>query len=380
MRVVIIAILLLLSACTKGQTGILGVQVSPSVDYNVLVENGTFTPATASTADLATYRSYNLGWLLSWNLNQFYGYFPAVVSGSTITQTPPAPSYFTAYTPNIAAWADSAVAHGVDFVYFTIENEYGYLLYNSDVTPLSGQYHANYMTPTDTIVDRYVREFTSRGIRVGMYFNLEWNWNGVPSGGISTQSSGYKTEIYNYYALIAQEVMRKWPDIDMFWLDYGPAETTFRQKMYNAIKSINPNALVVGNGMGTTDFQHYPYDVQSTEEYFILTNGSTAYQTTSRTNGSTTYYVPQEGIFTPRSQFSEWYYVDDTCPLQPVVSPFDGSTPFVKDQYQSVSTSQGLVNSLRTYTCPVVANMIADRYGVLVPAALDHNRQINFNP
>jgi hypothetical protein len=392
MRILILSILFILSAGAKGQTsGILG-PVSTSIDFNTLVDGGTFTPATSLTANVQQYRDYDYGWLIHYGINTYNGHW-----ADQRTQVPPPPSAFNPTSVNVAAWADSALAHGLDYAGLTVINEYGFLLYNSQVAynmeriALGAGYSPYYEAPYcvqpgyDTaILSKFVTEFSSRGIEPMFYFGYGGNMNLFQySTGVmwDIADAGREELVIQYYCKVAQELARKWPRVKYYWVDLAATgfPTGAIQRLYNAFKSINPDIVVIGNALGESDFARFPYDIGSVEEYIAYGNPSYVSGNTLSHVG-TTYHIPREIVGTPYSDYSQWYYYDELCPDQPVNNPFTGVPPYVKMQAVSTATFQGLVDVARGANRPFLAVMMVDRDGNLVQATKDYYRHIDFQP
>ncbi len=394
-RFLIIA-LLLFSACTKGQ--VIGVYngadpVAPVIptppDFSVLINNGTFSPSTTLTSYVNQYQNYQKGWLINLNMNPFLGsYVNAVGAGIN----PPDPAMFNIKNLDVARWADSAVAHDIDYVVITIINEWGFKLwrsktpYNMATIKLGNGYLSPYYNDysvTDgadtSIVSKIVTEFRSRGIEPVPYINSVTDFNvlhgNIPHASITTAR---QNEYINYMCRLMQEMIITF-GFKYIWIDYAanlPAGLS--QAYYNAIKSADPTCQVIGNALGETNFSRYPYDIASTEEHAIY-SGSIGYRTTSKAYGGTTYYVGQEIVATPYGNMSQWYYYDSLVRYLPTVNPFTGNPPWTNLTETSASTFQNLlVNPSKTYQKPFLAAVIVDRNGVLYEPNLTYLRNLNF--
>lgn len=363
------------------------------VDYNVLVDNGTFSPATSLTANVQQYRDYNYGWLICYTMSTYNGHW-----ADQRTEVPPPPEDFDIASVNIAQWATEAQTRNVDYAALTVLTEYGFCLWPSEVQyngmsriSLGSGYSPYYTDPYCVqpgadlnILDKFVEEFDAVGVEPCFYFGFGGNSNlaQITSGLMwdAAISSDRKELIVQYYCLLAQELARKWPRVIYYWIDMAatgfPANAI--QRLYNAFKSINPNIVFVGNAMGETDFSRYPYDIASVEEYIAYGNPSFISGNTL-THSGTTYHIPREIVGTPYSDYSQWFYYDDLVPDQPVNNPFTGTPPYVKMQAVSTGTFQGLVDVARTANRPFLAAVLVDRDGDLVQENLDFLDTIDFS-
>lgn len=381
-------LLFIFCSCSKAQTHFLGVR---TLDYNVLIDRGTFEPSETLTDNVSQYINYDYGWLIDFTMSTYNGHW-----ADQRTETPPAPADFDITNVNVEQWAIEAEARGVQYAPLTVFTEYGFLLYPSEVNyPMSQISLGSGLSPYYTdpycvqpgadqrILDKFVREFDERGIEPCFYFGFGGNSNlaQITSGNMwdAAISDARKELFVQYYCLVAQELARKWPRVKYYWVDM--AQTGFPanalQRLYNAFKSINPDIVIIGNAVGETDFGRYPYDVASVEEYIAYGNPSFVSGNTLSHSG-TTYYIPREIVGTPYSDYSQWYYYDEFVLDPPVNNPFTGMPPYVKMQSVSTATFQGLVDVARAANRPFLAAMLVDRDGVLVQDNLDFLDTIYF--
>lgn len=172
MRIILSILLLILSSCTKAQVKFLGIRQAAPVDYNVLVDNGTFSPATSLTANVQQYRDYDYGWLIGYTMSTYNGHW-----ADQRTETPPDPADFNIADVDVEQWAIEAETRGVNYAALTVLTEYGFMLWPSEVnynmsqislgSGLSPYYTDPYCVQPGTdqnILDKFVTEFDERGI------------------------------------------------------------------------------------------------------------------------------------------------------------------------------------------------------------------------
>lgn len=359
-------------------------------DYNVLLDNGAFSPSTTLTAAVNKYQSFKYGWLIDYTMSTYNGHW-----ADQRTQTPPPASMFSIANVDVREWAQRAKRAGVQYAGLSVFTEYGFLLYPSEVQynmtriSLGAGFSPYYTDPyciqpgNDlNIVSKFVTEMKAQDIEPVCYFGFGGNSNlvQIASGLLwdAAIDAGRKELFVQYYCKVIQEIIGKF-GFKYIWVDM--AATGFPagaiQRLYNAAKSQDPTVTIIGNVIGETDFSRYPYDIQSTEEYIAYNNPSIITANT-RNHGGTNYYVGQEIVGTPYDEFSQWFYYDELCPDQPVNNPFTGNPPYVKMKAATVATFQGLVNVAKTNNRPFFAAMLVDRYGKLVTDTENYLSLIDF--
>lgn len=390
MRILVTILLFLFASCSKAQQ-FLGVEYNPP--FATLIDNGNFAPATSQTPELAKFEAFRYGWFFNLNMNEFQGsYVNAINAGA-----PPSPaSRFTAQNVNVAKWADSAAAAGVDYAMLTVINEYGFKLWpsktpynmeqismNLPTGPFTSPYYPEYSVLPDyadtAIVAKFVTEFRARGIEPVFYINSVNDYNilggWIPRDGVTAQR---QNEWINYMCRLMQEMIIRF-GVKYLWIDYGAAiPADIPQRYYNAVKSVDPGCMIIGNVGGDASFLRFPYDIQSHEEH-ALDLGSTAYQSSSRTHGGVTYYIPQEIISTPYRDMSQWYYYCIGVDYLPTVSPYTNQPPWYNLEATSISYFQGLANVAYTHNVPLMVAVLVDCNGNMLQSNLNFFHQINFH-
>lgn len=390
MRAYLIIFFVLSFASGRGQ-GVVGRVIPP--DYNTQIDKGTFVPtdsASGAMYGVARHKVFKYGWLICYGMNTYNGHF-----WDEANQVPPPATMFNTTNVNVQKWADTAAVHGIQYAALTVMNEYGFMLWPSEVqynmprislsSGFSPYYTAPYCVQTGTadttIVTKFVNGFAAKGIEPVFYVAVAWNQNlrQVSSGQLWPGIDSTRQELFvQYYCKVVQELARKYPKVKYFWLDMAaPMPQANVQRIYNAIKSVNPTITVIGNVQNDASFAKFPYDVASVEEY-IAYNSPGIVASNYRSFGGTTYYIGQEIVGTPYSTYSQWYYYDDLCPDQPVTNPLGTPAGYVKMSAVAPSTFQGLVNNAYGYNRPFLAAMLVDRNGNLVQENLDYLRQIIF--
>jgi hypothetical protein len=338
-------------------------------------------PAIIQTPGVKKYEDFRYGWIIDFAMNCFSGYPSTLVHDGAPA---PPPETFNVTNVNVAAWAEAARARGVDYAMLSVLNEYGFAMYDTHV-----EHNMTVVTPThakygiqpgfDThVTQKFVTEFRNRGIEPVAYINYVGNVNMPDYTTFSGITGLRREETIVYYENLLKEIATRF-DFKYYWFDVADTpHPDVQQRLYDAVKSITPDASIVGNALGETSFARFPYDLESTEEHAVY-DGNHNYRTKTRTHTGTDYYVGQEIIATPYSEFSEWYYIDDECPYQPQFSPFDGTTPWVKLQQQDPALFQGLINEAHLYNIPFCSLMMVNRAGNLVADTLDYLDGMDFN-
>ena len=346
-----------------------------------LVDKGTFAVPATPSATAARYATFKLGVMLAFNLNEFAGYMPDN-GGYQGSKDLPSRDVMNTKSVNCRAMAAYAKSIGAQYALITAGNETGFDLfscktnYNMQRIPLPTRTNGTqFYSPTqpfpycpragvgDTnVLENFCREMRNVGIEPGIYFNATLNINltDIHIGYTQQLQATRQEQVVDYDCRRIQEILRRFK-IKIMWCDLvGPQVNNLFGRIYNAIKSIDPDCVMVGNGAGA----YLGGDVQSTEEYVIY-GGSVAYQTRLRNN----LQIPQEIVLTPHGANSQWYEVDDQCPVQP---------PYVKNLFDPVSKVQTMVGNARQYGCPLLVNMFVNRDGTLFQPDKDFFAQVNF--
>lgn len=355
-----------------------------AVDYNILIDNGTFAPSLVRTPAVAKYLSFKTIWLNHFSINTYYGHW--------YTQrnlNPPAASFFNPININCEAWAIAAKARGVDCIGVTVINEYGFCIYPSEVNYNMPQinlsngrkspfFQNRYCVQPEydvLLLDKFVAACVKHGIEPMFYVGMGADSN---LAGISMWDPAIPTDrrqaFIDYRCKILQELARKFPRVKYYWIDMADGYMVQNnpeavQRFYNALKSINPDLTFIGNVAGEHLFERFPYDIQSTEEYAIF-DGNDVYKRKISYHDGVGYPIGQEIVATPYD-FSFWYYIDDLCPVQPGID-YDGQTQIVKMRAQAPSLFQSIIDKARDEKIPFTHCMMTNRNGVLVQELLDY--------
>jgi hypothetical protein len=384
------ALMVFLLVNTMAQSPLSGFGEQPK-EFSKLIERGNFTPSATLTKEVANFQSFKKGWLVNFNLNVFIGsYYDQIRAGVN----PPPPSIFNLKYVNVDAWADSAIAHGINYIVVTFENEYGFKLWNSRtpynmkrinlpikpggfMSPFYDDYDVQNNFDTG-LVKRVVTTFRSRGIEVIPYINSVGDYN-VLGGGLPNTNipESRIMEFINYKSRLLQEQILTF-NFHYVWIDYAASVPAgLAQAFYNAVKSVDSTCQVIGNVLGTSEYGRWPFDIASTEEHSLYAS-NTFYQSDTYVHNGTTYYAGQELVATPYGEMSQWYYYDQKVSYLPGENPFTNKPPWYSMLETDKIKFQGIVTSSRKFSRPFLAAVFIDRNGVLVPATLDYLRQIDF--
>ena len=331
------------------------------------------TPSTTRTAEVKKYEDWRYGWIIHYGINQYNGHW-----ASQFGQQPPNPSIFTATNVDVDSWVEKALEAGIDYAVLTITNEYGFQLFPHtipyNITGWNPPYPYYCVPPTadQHIVDKFVTKFRAAGIEPIPYFSYVTNSNlRQPSDYPTTfgiMSGTTREQAISFYERLLEEIHTRF-NFNYYWFDLADAPyNDVQQRLYDKLKSLNSNIVIMGNNIGEANFERYPYDMGSTEEYAIY-GGNVNYQNKLRVKNGIIYYVGQEIVGTPYGSNSQWYYYDNLCPVQP---------PYTKMLAQSKAQFQGIVDKARDVNIPFLSLMMVDRNGDLVQETIDYLADINF--
>jgi alpha-L-fucosidase len=329
-----------------------------------LIERGNYSPAKTVNKRLLEYQNYKKGWLIDWGMETFWG-VPWGATGQA-----PSPSYFDIPKVDMTDWVTQAKQCDIQYAIITAVTEFGFHLWpsnvqfksvkNSGIEPTHENYSVRGLADPN-ILSEFISQFRAAGIEAGVYYNLSIDWNiiGSMDGIVDAFLSDdiRRADIVLYWCLQLQELLTRY-GFTIVWLDGFKILTNAEyQKIYNAIKSINPDCLVIMNAIGDTGFSQYPYDVGSTETSFV-DGGNLAYTYRSRNHGGENYLVMQEIVSSGTTPTGPqiWYYYDDLCVRPP-------SPPMVlvtQEYYQS------LYDIAKSNGAPLLCAVMPDRYGNLL--------------
>ena len=345
-------------------------------------------PSYILTPQVDFYQKKKYGWLICYGMNTFYGHFWSVRNTGS---APPASTMFNTANVDVESWAIKAKEAGVQYAALTVQNEYGFCLWSSNVSfsnvpqvsingrifpPNQNPYCVQSGIADLNITQKFVDEFRARNIEPVAYVNVSDN-KFMCDGPIYRFGNSVQTDAYvQYLCNICVELIELY-GFKYIWLDaYDSNVGIGMQRIYDAIKVADPECQVIGNVVGETNFSRYPYDLQSTEEYIAYNNPSII-SSNYRTYNGETFYVGQELVGTPYYQMSQWYDYDENVIVQPTVSPINGA-PYVKLLEDNPTNFQNLVNNARLNERSFLAGVLVKRNGDLLQSNLDFLTSKNF--
>lgn len=358
-----------------------GTHNATAVAPQYVVPVSTFTPAVPPTAAAEAFRDFNYGWLTQLGMQTWAERDYSTQVGTGNAPAPPQTFALANADSGLDALVSAAVADGVKYLGYVAHNEEGFLLYPSTVPmnipqythttpqgnqftgPVYQQYQVVPGVADQNILGKFVSKCRAAGIEPFVYFGLSGDLN-ISNGECFAQ--GFPQErhqaIANYWAALLTEVVSKY-GFKYVWTDLAGQGVTgeFIQLWYDAVKLGNPNSLLIANYLGEENAGHFPNDLQSTEESFIL-NGNTSYRRTARTWKGVTYTTYQEVVATPFVN-ARWYNV----------GPSGTYTP------QPINVYQGLVDNAATYGANFLAGIMLNKDGSPDSRSLNYLDQINFS-
>jgi len=292
-------------------------QDGSSLDLLTLSGSGTFIPVTESNLMLAKYKGRKIGGLISFGLLTFqYDWL-----------RPINPYLFNLTNIDADTWVANAADSGIEYLVLTILSASGFSMFDNPINYPDYILNQVYgykkcdvsLVGADTnIIDKFITACEKYNIAWGLYFATIFNHAMVWKRGdwsVLSPMSGYDATTKQYYdnwcAKTLQYITTTW-NPEFIWLDVAGAGTPCNnmQVLYDAIKNINPNCIVIGNSIGDQSFAWFPYDIGSNEENFS-TGGAKTWDTvlaTSRGHNGTTYYVPQELVANNYGAGETWYW------------------------------------------------------------------------
>lgn len=337
-----------------------------------LIEKGSFSPCQFNDRSKRSiqFSVYKKGWLICWGMETFWG------EAFGANGTAPEKSYFNIKNLNVDAWVNAAKECDIQYAGLTIVTEIGFDLWNSEID--FNLINKNGLTPThpnynlrghadENILEKFVTKFRSAGIEPFFYYNLSLDWNILENmlgiGSTLSISDKRREDIVLFWALQCQELMLKYK-IKMFWMDgFDRLTKAEYQKIYNAIKSIDKDCLVIMNATGDTSFDQYPYDIGSTETSFVDT-GNEAFVSAKRTKDGVDYYIPQEIVISGTTSTSpqNWYNYDSLC----ISQPSNPNLVLVSQEYY-----QSIFDKAKTAGASLLCAVMPDRSGKLYKPQID---------
>jgi hypothetical protein len=290
-----------------------------------LIRNGNFLPATSNNARLQEYQSYKKGALVCFGMDQFAGeYFTLATTGK------PVPYQITAgLNFDTDAWASQVAEAGCRYAILTVASEYTWLLWNSIVQwPVATKSIANtnygtFTSPNFTkysvnnwgqinrnLFSQFCASMRRYGIQPIPYIDISDSMNFI-GGNVASVSQGVVNTWINYVCMMLQELIIKFK-LRYVWLDnYSNLGNDALQILYNAVKSVSTDCLVIATQNSGGFAAGFPCDIAVVEEYTLTT--PVTQLATSRTINGVTYFIPCE-VSTTTLQNEQYYYSDPAKP------------------------------------------------------------------
>lgn len=148
------------------------------------------------------------------------------------------------------AWADAAKAAGMKYAVLTAKHNTGFCLWDSAYTTY------DVMNPQcpykQDLVAQFIKSFTSRGLKVGLYYN--WRNPGFgdpnktkdlpPECDPATHSFAEQIEFQKKQVT---ELLSKYPDVFYLWNDAFDSRVMPAEEMLQFIRSVRPNVIASSN-------------------------------------------------------------------------------------------------------------------------------------
>ena len=227
------------------------------------------SPASQKNDRLTKWESYRFGAFVCFNSNQFSGSEHCKITDSKV------------YNPaqlDVAGWVAAFKKAGMKYAVLTTRHTSGFLLWDSATTDFDVASSGN----TTDVCQKYVDECRREGIAPAFYYCL-WGgkWNLAPNARAIILAQLY-------------ELATEYGEIPYFWLDmmnWAPADLS-AQEIYNALKSLQPNAVVMFNQhvQDGTKINYFPTDAVNGELVPPPATGHNPF----RTVDGKTYYLPFE--------------------------------------------------------------------------------------
>ena len=265
-----------------------------------------YTPATERTPLLADWESMKYGMFIHYGMSTFTGHeFGGIPAESTV------------YNPtnlDVEQWVRVAKEGGMKYIVLTTKHCYGHCLWDSRYTDYDVATSSN---KTD-VVRAFVDACRKYGIKPGFYYILGWDVH------IQDKMS---VEGYNAYCLAQiTELLSNYGPITEMWFDIpwdlGPNTDRYLNGIYQRVKSLQPNCVVVlnqaftdgsvvrvmpptthGQNTGAPEIGLWPKDINEGEH---PPPPDTGHNPRIPYNG-VTYYLPME---TCTTLAHHWFWVD----------------------------------------------------------------------
>ncbi|TWU44247.1 Alpha-L-fucosidase [Novipirellula aureliae] len=287
---VVLALLLFVPNVAGASEGTSPTDTSSELD--TLTEQGDDgTDTAANTKDrIAWYESLKYGMFIHYNMPTFHG-AASMGANCKSAEPDPDPKKWNPTGLDTDQWMEVVKAAGMSHAILTVKHHHGFCLWDSAHTDFDVASSGN----TTDVVEAFVKSARAAGITYGFYVNLgrdihHWGCNHQ----VRTNS-----QFEEFQENIVEELLTKYPDCDMLWFD-GPAVYPNNQNMYDHIKSINSDVIVINNFGDKPGNVGWPYDVGHYEFNFSSHN----YEQ-NESHGGKDYYVPK-GIC--HSIYNSWFW------------------------------------------------------------------------
>ncbi|MDV3470832.1 hypothetical protein CMU02_08830 [Elizabethkingia anophelis] len=373
-----------------------------------LIENGNFTPATTVTTRMQQVMDKKIRWGIHYNIDTYAG----ECFNSPKAITPPSPAKFDLKNADFSSVVKAAVEHKVDIAYINAFHETGFNLWKSDVKvsdayfPGAGHLYGVYKQDTYSsgyngdpdVVKKFCEAMTSEGIEPWLYVNFSAHWNlfgtmnTVPN--IAGPESNLRKEWVHYICLLCQELLLKFGKSGLkgLWIDsYAVLTTAEYQKLYNAIKSIDPDCWVTQNMGATNGFHNFPADAMSYEGYVIFDHPDVdQWKNIDTVVNGVTYKIPKEFIVSlniHQGAPHNWYNYDQLVDIPPVKDNKYWQNQQLRpkvlhgDQsfYTPTATLQQVYNTAKQYNVGFMTSPSLDRRGQIMDEQLVQLKGVNYN-
>lgn len=204
-----------------------------------------FSPAREKTPALAAWESYRFGAFVCYGSNQF--------SGSEHCGTRD-PKIYNPTSLDVAGWAAAFKRAGMKYAVLTARHTSHFLLWDSATTTCDVAHSGN---KTD-VVGAFVTACRQAGIAPGLYYCM---WGGKKFNPRPNARAIILAQLY--------ELATRYGRIPYFWIDmmyWAPADLSV-QDVYDAIKSAQPDAIVIMNQhvQDGTKLAYFPTDALNGE-------------------------------------------------------------------------------------------------------------------
>ena len=350
-----------------------------------LIDKGNFTPATTITPRMMDVMSKKHRWGIHYNMDTYDGC--CFVDGNSQQPSafaPPLASTFNIPKIDFNKIVDDAHACHINIAFINAFHETGFNIWPSDIaksmytigdgthiTPYHNQDTYNVRGHADPgIIENFCTVMRKEGIEPWLYVNLSAHWNFFntmqPVSNLYAYGDNRRAEWVLYVCLLCQELLVKYGPNGLkgLWIDaYTVLNRAEYQKVYNAIKSIDPDCWVTMNMGVSNTFHNFPGDAQSYEGYVINNPSVDQYKNIDSVVDGVTYKIPKEFIISLQTLTNPqlWYDYTDVVRIP---------APYPVGQYLPQATLQGLYNAAMSYGCGFMTSPSLTRFGTFRPEQL----------